>query len=211
MFLSVKEMEQRKIRFDETFQPGQIDFSGEALEQASPLQATGVGRVAAAFGGRSAHPGPLHRGNGRGMRPLSGARPLSLGCGFDLFYRPASFIARDEEMEIGEEEAEIGFYERDGLELGGHPPGTGVVELCPCRGCAATIARESAPYAAETVMRSSATAGWKPRTTAGAPSAISPVRTEIAICWRLLEVEICRIPNVDTPRGAPPTAAPTIR
>jgi hypothetical protein len=29
MFLSVKEMEVRKIRFDETFRAGQIDFAGE--------------------------------------------------------------------------------------------------------------------------------------------------------------------------------------
>ena len=44
MFLSVKEMELRKIRFDETFQPGQIDFSGEEggnLELVTPLEAKG--------------------------------------------------------------------------------------------------------------------------------------------------------------------------
>ena len=41
MFLSVTEMEVRKVRFDETFEPGQIDFSGEDLEQASPLHAAG--------------------------------------------------------------------------------------------------------------------------------------------------------------------------
>ncbi len=47
MFLSVKEMEQRKIRFDEIFQPGQIDFSGEDLEQGSPLHATGSAELLA--------------------------------------------------------------------------------------------------------------------------------------------------------------------
>ena len=29
MFLSVKEMELRKVRFDETYEAGQIDFSGD--------------------------------------------------------------------------------------------------------------------------------------------------------------------------------------
>ena len=42
MFLSVKEMEHRKIRFDESFAPGQVDFTGEDLEQGSPLQVAGV-------------------------------------------------------------------------------------------------------------------------------------------------------------------------
>ena len=36
---------------------------------------------------------------------------------FDLFYRPVSFIARDEEVEIDEGEAELGFYEKNGIEL----------------------------------------------------------------------------------------------
>ena len=37
MFFSVKEMEHRKIAFDETLQPGQIELAGENLEQASPF------------------------------------------------------------------------------------------------------------------------------------------------------------------------------
>ena len=32
MFLSVKELELRKVRFNETFEPGAIDFAGEDLE-----------------------------------------------------------------------------------------------------------------------------------------------------------------------------------
>ncbi len=36
---------------------------------------------------------------------------------FDLFYRPVSDIAREEEVGIDEGEAEIGFYEDGGMEL----------------------------------------------------------------------------------------------
>jgi uncharacterized protein len=46
---------------------------------------------------------------GRARFPLDG--------GFDLFYRPVSFIAREEEVQIGADEVEIGFYEGGGLEL----------------------------------------------------------------------------------------------
>jgi uncharacterized protein len=117
MFLSVKEMELRKIRFDETFQPGQIDFSGEALEQQSPLHATGVAELLAHSEGEVRVRGQYSvemtaecdRCLGRARYPLKG--------GFDLYYRPMSFIAREEEVEIDEGEAEIGFYEGGGMEL----------------------------------------------------------------------------------------------
>ena len=45
MFLSVKELELRKVRFDETLPPGQIDFSGWYVEASSPLRATGVAEL----------------------------------------------------------------------------------------------------------------------------------------------------------------------
>ena len=51
MFLSVKEMELRKIRFDESFAPGQIDFSGESLEQETPLRASGSAELLPHTGG----------------------------------------------------------------------------------------------------------------------------------------------------------------
>jgi uncharacterized protein len=117
MFLSVKEMELRKIRFDETFPPGRIDFSGEALVQASPLRATGVAELLPHSDSEVRIQGrysvemtaECDRCLGRARFPLDGV--------LDLFYRPASLIAREEEVEIGEEEAEMGFYEGEGLEL----------------------------------------------------------------------------------------------
>jgi Na+/H+ antiporter NhaD/arsenite permease-like protein/uncharacterized metal-binding protein YceD (DUF177 family) len=117
MFLSVKEMELRKIRFDESFQPGQIDFSGEDLEQLSALHATGSAELLAHTDGEV-------RVQGRYQvemlaqcdRCLASAR-FPIDASFDLFYRPVSFIAKEEEVGIDEGEAEIGFYEGGGLEL----------------------------------------------------------------------------------------------
>jgi len=117
MFLSVKELELRKIRFDETLQPGQIEFASENLEQASPLHAVGSAELLKNSGGEL-------RIQGRYTvefkapcdRCLVDAR-LPLDAGFDLFYQPASVIARDEEIEIDEGEAQIGFYDDGGLEL----------------------------------------------------------------------------------------------
>src|SRR5579872_3907954 len=117
MFLSVKEMELRKIRFDEAFEAGQIDFSGEDLEQVSPLKAAGVAELLAHTGGEVRIQGRygvvLQAQCDRCLKQAQ----FPLEKSFDLFYRPMSFIARDEEVEIDEGEAEIGFYENGGLEL----------------------------------------------------------------------------------------------
>ena len=117
MFLSIKEMELRKVRFDETFQPGQIDFTAEGMAQGSPLHVTGSAELLAHTDGEV-----RVRGNytvemtAECDRCLGSAR-FPLDAGFDLFYRPMSDIAREEEIEIDEGEAEIAFYENGGMEL----------------------------------------------------------------------------------------------
>jgi uncharacterized protein len=117
MFLSVKEMELRKIRFDETFESGQIEFASENLEQVSPLHAVGSAELLKNADGEM-------RIQGRYTVELKATCDrclmevrFPLDVGFDLFYQPASVIARDEEIEIDEGEAEIGFYDNGGLEL----------------------------------------------------------------------------------------------
>jgi len=117
MFLSVKEMELRKIRFDETFQPGEIDFTDENLEQGSALHAAGSAELLAHSEGELRIQGRYTVEMAAPCdRCLGGAR-YPLDSRFDLFYRPASFIAREEEVEIDEGEAEIGFYEDGGIQL----------------------------------------------------------------------------------------------
>jgi uncharacterized protein len=117
MFLSVKEMELRKIRFDETFQPGQIEFTGEELEQSSPLHATGSAELLAHSGGEMRIQGRYTVELAANCDRCLGPATFPLDAGFDLFYQPMSVIARDEEVEIDEGEAEIGFYENGGIEL----------------------------------------------------------------------------------------------
>ena len=117
MFLSIKEMELRKVRFDETFEPGLIDFSGEDLKQGSPLRATGWAELLAHSEGEVRVQGRYFvEMTAQCDRCLGDAR-FPLDARFDLFYRPISDIAVEEEVEIDEGEAEIGFYEGGGLEL----------------------------------------------------------------------------------------------
>src|SRR5262245_50034835 len=104
MFLSVKDMELRKIRFDEAFEAGWIDFAGEELEQVSPLRVAGTAELVAHSDGEVriqaryavTMAAKCDRCLGRAEFPLEGA--------FDLYYRPMSFIAKEEEVEIDEDE-----------------------------------------------------------------------------------------------------------
>jgi uncharacterized protein len=102
MFLSVKEMEVRKVRFDETFEPGQIEFTGEEIEQVSPLAAKGVAELLAHSDGEVRIQGRYTVEMASQCDRCLGSARFALDSGFDLFYRPASYIARDEEVAIDE-------------------------------------------------------------------------------------------------------------
>lgn len=117
MFLSIKEMELRKIRFDEIFAPGQIDFTEESLQQETPLQATGDAELLAHTEGEVRIQGKYSVEMGSVCDRCLGVARFPIDAGFDLFYRPISFLKREEEVEIDEGEAEIGFYENGGIEL----------------------------------------------------------------------------------------------
>ena len=117
MFLSIKEMELRKIRFDEVFQPGQLDFSGDEVRQLTPLQATGTAELLANTDGEVRIRGRLKGELGCSCDRCLGAARFPLDASFDLFYRPMSYVARVEEVEIDEGEAEIAFYQNGGIEL----------------------------------------------------------------------------------------------
>jgi len=117
MFLSVKELELRKIRFDETFEPGQIDFTDEGLEQGSPLRASGEAEVLEHSDDEVRIQGTYTVEMTAQCDRCLGSARFPLDAPFDLYYRPASQNAGEEEVEIDDGEAEIGFYEGSGLEL----------------------------------------------------------------------------------------------
>jgi uncharacterized protein len=117
MFLSVKEMEVRKVRFDETFPAGEIDFSSDQVTQAGPLHAEGVAELLANTDGEVRIKGRLSvKVEAECDRCLARAE-FPLDNAFDLFYRPSDALAAAEEVAIDEGEAEMGFYGGLGMEL----------------------------------------------------------------------------------------------
>jgi len=118
MFFDIQVLEKRKIRFEHAFAPGSLNFLDESLKQIGDLHASGETELLDPFGVREIR----IRGALRGEVEVFCARCLDpiavpVSAPMDLFYRPMSQIAKDEEVAISEEETEIGFYEAGGLEL----------------------------------------------------------------------------------------------
>jgi DUF177 domain-containing protein len=122
MFIKVKELELRKLEFEEKISPGMIDL-GEHITQTAPLVAAGraelvrenrgaresvedirlVGKLSTEIGLRCA----------RCLEPVANTVAES----FDLIYRPQGVDAIADEQSISSAETEIGYYQGEGLLL----------------------------------------------------------------------------------------------
>jgi len=117
MLLSIKEMEVKKVRFDETFPPGEIDFSGFEVTQTAPLHAVGVAELLADTGGEVRIKGRMTTTIEAVCDRCLATAKFPIDAPFDLFYRPDEVMSGEDEVAIDEGEAEIAFYNEPGLEL----------------------------------------------------------------------------------------------
>jgi len=118
MLLSIKEMEVRKLPFAETWQPGEIDFSGSGANQTCPLKAEGEAELLADAGDQVRVKGRVQVTLESECDRCLGRAQFPVDTAFDLFYKPVQALAEtDDEIAIDEEEAEIGFYQLPGLVL----------------------------------------------------------------------------------------------
>jgi uncharacterized protein len=117
MFFSVKELELRKVQFDENFPQGEIEFLDQ-LRQATPIHAAGTAELLANTGGQIRVRGSLSVVMECQCDRCLEDTSFSIASDFDMFYRPVADIAVEEEVRINALDAEIGFYEHGGVELG---------------------------------------------------------------------------------------------
>jgi uncharacterized protein len=117
VFLSVQELEVKKVRFDVAFPPGEIDFSDVGLTQVTPLETQGSAELLANTLGEIEIEGHLKVGMGFDCDRCLEPAEYPVDSNFDLFYRSAIEAALEEDAEIHEGETEIAFYEGDGIEL----------------------------------------------------------------------------------------------
>jgi uncharacterized protein len=116
MFLKISDMQLGKVRFNETLAPGAIEFLDQQLRQKDPIVARGVAELSEAT--------MEIRITGHVATCIEGAcdRCLELTdypveADFSLLYRPASLTPDHEEVAIVPSEADVDFYEGEGLEL----------------------------------------------------------------------------------------------
>jgi uncharacterized protein len=117
MFFSISDMQQGKVRFNEAFAPGVMEFSDQQLRQTDPIVASGEAelldetlevRVNCHVATR------MEIACDRCLEPTV----VALEADFSLLYRPAALSPDRAEVLLEDSEAEVGFYEGEGLELG---------------------------------------------------------------------------------------------
>ena len=116
MFFHVRDLEVRPKLFDAEIAVGVIDYQDAKLRQKSPLKTSGEAKLVMGPLGEIRVSGhivvTMEADCDRCLEPA----PVPLDADFSLVYRPVSEGYSDEK-EIDSGEAEMGFYEGDGVEL----------------------------------------------------------------------------------------------
>jgi uncharacterized protein len=122
MFLDIKELELRPLDFEEEFQPDVIDLGGEARLRGR-LKASGHAEVVEEHHGKHQVIKDIRlRGRLSAGLELQCARclesvPQDVKRDFELLYRPLGVDAGRDELSVTDAEAEIGYYQGEGLLL----------------------------------------------------------------------------------------------
>ena len=122
MFIEVAELELHPIDFHEEFPPDAIDL-GADVRQRTPLQTSGRAQLVEEHDGKHQVIQDIRvQGDLSTTLELACARCLDpveqkVGRTFDLLYRPLGTDAGHEELSVTAAEAEIGYYQGEGLLL----------------------------------------------------------------------------------------------
>jgi uncharacterized protein len=122
MFLNIKDLELHPLDFEEQFQAGVLDF-GEEIRQRNTLKTSGRAEVVEEHHGKHESITDLRlRGRLSAEFELLCARcldpvPQKVHREFDLLYRPLGADAGRDELSVTVAEAEIGYYQGDGILL----------------------------------------------------------------------------------------------
>jgi uncharacterized protein len=116
MFLSTKEMERGRVRFEQGLPAGEIEFE-ERLQQQSPLAVEGVAELVDPATGEIRLKGrfnvQLVAECDRCLEPAQ----VPVQGEFDLVYMPESVAPQEDDLEVDETGLGVGFYRGGGLDL----------------------------------------------------------------------------------------------
>jgi len=112
--ITVEELELHPIAVSRTYTAGTLDCHGTGFFQTAPLKADAMAElVGSEIHIRGRVGTSLEACCDRCLVPVA----IPVERDFDLFYRPISTIAKAEEVELPEDELEIGFFSGNGIEL----------------------------------------------------------------------------------------------
>ncbi len=114
MLITRRELDLHRIVVEKTYAPESLHFRGAEFRQSGPLKVSAVAElVGEDIRVRGAFKTSVEAICDRCLKPVT----LPVNREFDLTYRPVSTIAREEEMEVPEDELDIGFYHGEGVQL----------------------------------------------------------------------------------------------
>lgn len=121
MFLTLRELELRKIEFSESYAPGAIDF-GPEIKQVKPLLAKGRAELIREHGGDAIVEDIRIVGDLSTTMESPCSRCVEtvrteVKAEFDLLYRPLETVKESEEVSISSDETEIGYFTGEGMNL----------------------------------------------------------------------------------------------
>jgi uncharacterized protein len=122
MFLNIQELEVRPVEFKEELPPGALDL-GEEIQQQTPLKTAGRAELVEEHHGKHQIIKDIRlRGDLATSVELSCARCLEpvtqdVNRSFELLYRPVGTDAGRDELSVTDAEAEIGYYQGEGILL----------------------------------------------------------------------------------------------
>ncbi len=122
MFLDIKELERHPLDFEEELQPDVIDL-GDEVRQRTPLKTAGRAELVEEHHGkhkiikdirlRGQLSAGLEMQCARCLEPV----PQEVARDFELLYRPLGADAGRDELSVTDAEAEIGYYQGEGILL----------------------------------------------------------------------------------------------
>ena len=114
MLITPQELELHRIVVSKTYDPGALDYHGAEFRQVAPLTVNAVAELVSVEVRIRGHlETQLEASCDRCLGPVA----IPIVRDFDLVYRSVKTIAREEEIEISEDELEVGFYHGEGIAL----------------------------------------------------------------------------------------------
>jgi DUF177 domain-containing protein len=114
VFITLQELELHRVKVSETYLPGGLDFQAGEFQQDGPITVNAEAELAGTeirIHGRIS--GVLEAACGRCLEQVK----IPVEHDFDLPYRPMEDIAREEEIEVRNDELKVGFFTGEGVNL----------------------------------------------------------------------------------------------